>query len=237
MDQLNESFKHARMHVHNHLQFDEDTVRRLHTRVVQSISQPAKKSQPAKWLTASAAALVFTLAATQVEYISKMWERSLTNGTQSDGRLGLEKMNDQAKTYLIDKLPLGSTYQTVKQKLPQISELQPQAGFADLADRGLTQAFVMTTVFNRETKLVFNFKNDQLYALNFNIENLDAQTSADLEKQVIVWFTGKYGPSDQQKPDWKGVPSLVPPSWTINGIQAGVNYTHNTLTWGYQVAN
>ena len=82
--------------------------------------------------------------------------------------LDLERMRDDEKLLLFERLPLGASSAQVRQLLPALGELKPEGP-------GLTDATVDFDFLGHRTRLEVNFKNEVLYSVNAVVSNLSTE--------------------------------------------------------------
>ena len=94
---------------------------------------------------------------------------------------------------LIDRVPLGSSYDQVKAVFPEIGKLRSEPGGWGFGSWGLTEAVVESKALGRPAKLEFNFKSGRLYGYFTCLERLDLGTANQTYEQIKKYYTHRFG--------------------------------------------
>lgn len=241
MEHIQDLLNDARQHVHNSLDVSDETIRRLHDRVMRAL--PKAQKTPKKWIPATVAAI--TVAAAAVMVMPRVIDYS--NTIASDpipakiNRIG--QLSDNEKMLLLETVPFGATYEQIKQMAPELSQQMPEGGMESPGPEGLTQAVMLVKLYNVETKIEFNFRNGKMYSFYYIPGIRDPHEAANLEKKVVEFYTKTYGPSESEKQaNGAGATTEATTQWTPQpnftvSVTNSRNYDNTAyLAWGFQLS-
>jgi len=143
--------------------------------------------------------------------------------------------NYKDELLLINKIPIGITYEEVKNVFPNISELRVEGG-------NLYDAKVDFFILNNKAKLEFNFKayknNITLYSYYYFIDSLDNDIADSLYLLLKKFYNEHYGNSSEGKElDPAGFYNITS-FWRTKefsvGLTNNVYHNYNVLGWGFQ---
>lgn len=146
-------------------------------------------------------------------------------------------MKDEEKLLLIKYVPLGISYEEVKRKFSEVSDLRGEGGGEDLAGRGLQEAFVPISILNRKANIEFNFEYNKLYSYYFWLEKLDCQTARKVYQELQKFYSDHYGKYQEEEESELGY-SNKSSYW--NHVDFNFGITNNiypdgcVVAWGYQ---
>lgn len=93
---------------------------------------------------------------------------------------------------VIDKVPIGSNYDQIKEVYPSISPLQGQGGYLTAEKSVFTEAFAETKIFDQTSKIKFNFNNGKLYSYYYDFFNLKEIPARTLFDDITNILSKKY---------------------------------------------
>ena len=143
--------------------------------------------------------------------------------------------NYKDELLLINKIPIGITYEEVKDVFPNISELRAEG-------RNLYDAKVDLCILNNKAKIEFNFKayknNNMLYSYYYFIDSLDSDIADSLYLLLKNFYKEHYGNSSEGKElDPAGFYNITS-FWRTKefsvGLTNNVYHNYNVLGWGFQ---
>ena len=146
-------------------------------------------------------------------------------------------LEEEEKLLLIKYVPLGITYEDVKDRFPEISNLRSEGGGIDTACISLCEAFAPVSILNRKANIEFNFSQNKLYSYYYWLEKLDCQTANGVYQKLQKFYSdhyGKYHEEEESEPGYSSKSS----SWKHDGINFGMAnniYPDGcVIAWGYQ---
>lgn len=148
------------------------------------------------------------------------------------------QLTDEQILLLADILPLGTSYEQVRQTFPEISQLAYESGMEGLARRGLYEAKVKLLILDQDASIEFNFRHDSLYSCYFFIMNLDPDTCSALYKQVQDFYSARFGEFEEEKKENAGVIGYtsfwLPEQYDLAVSSNAYLGRSNILGWGFQ---
>jgi len=157
-------------------------------------------------------------------------------GEGTDG-LRLDTLSsDRDKLLLIQKLPLGLTYDEVKQRLPSMGALKPEGGM-EPGNSGLEEAWDEMIVLNRKASLECNFNTGRLYSYCFSVEKLQDPDARAFYRELQRFYTMQFGNYHEEHQNEEG--RLLSSSlWSSDsfGIVATLSGSDEEfrVSWGFQ---
>lgn len=143
--------------------------------------------------------------------------------------------NYKNELLLINKIPIGITYEKVKNVFPNISELRMES-------ENLYDAKVEINILNHKAKIEFNFKsyktNNMLYSYYYFVDSLDADIADSLYMLLKNFYKGYYGNSfEETELDPAGF-SNITSVWKTKDFDIvltnNIYKNYNIVAWGFQ---
>jgi hypothetical protein len=85
------------------------------------------------------------------------------------------------------QIPMGVSYEALKQNLPSLGPLQNDAG------KNLTEAFLELEVMGMPAKVEFNFKDKVLYSYYYSLPSMPIDKAAEAYQALKDYYSSKYG--------------------------------------------
>lgn len=130
------------------------------------------------------------------------------------------------------QIPIGITYNALKQALPQLGTQKADAG------GGLTEAFLAIKVLGRKARVEFNFKNNVLYNFYYHLDLDSAEEASKAYKELQDYYSGHYGKFKQNKERESAHYAVVSSHWNTKEVDVSVvnNITpgNHSITWALQ---
>lgn len=104
----------------------------------------------------------------------------------------------ESEILTINKLPLGSSYENVKEVYSEVSPLQGQDGYLDASKAVFTEAICKINALDYPAVIKFKFHENKLYSYYFTFKDLDKVMSTKLMKEIEKVFTPVYGKPKNQ---------------------------------------
>ncbi len=143
----------------------------------------------------------------------------------------VQSLPDSAKLFLIEDLPIGSSYEEITQRFAGVSPLTPK-GIGELSD-----ASAPVEVFGREALLELHFERRTLYSYYYMMERIPCDEAADLYGRVGQSYAAQYGPArEEQAAD--GAYRTRTRYWEATGYDVVATLGDESgacrLAWGFQ---
>lgn len=139
----------------------------------------------------------------------------------------------EQKLLLYQQIPAGVDYSSLKQALPQLSELKSQN-----AREGLAEALLEMEVFGQQVVIDFNFKHQQLYSYYYRATLQNAQQAETLYRQLQDFYRqnlGEYQEEQAQESEHYGVVNSIWQTDTVElGLVNNLSPGSHSLSWGFK---
>lgn len=130
------------------------------------------------------------------------------------------------------QVPIGVTYDALKQALPQLGMNKADAG------GGLTEAFLSIEVLGRKAEVEFNFNNNVLYNFYYHFELDDAEQAGTAYKELQGYYSRHYGAFKEEKVRESEHYAVESSHWDTREVEVSVvnNITpgSHSITWALQ---
>ncbi len=150
-------------------------------------------------------------------------------------------LSDQDKRYLtlVDAIKIGSDYNAIKEKYPDLRGIRPEEKKDELAVQGYTESVNKQMLFEKEAVLEFNFKDDSLYNFFYTINAKDNESADIIYKGVKKYYSGIWGEPTIEKVEEENHYSqdYIWRKKNDNITTPYINYdvNSNTIVWGVRV--
>ena len=143
---------------------------------------------------------------------------------------------DRDDLLIIHRIPLGSSYDQVRQALPKVSSLLPE-----LAAGNLSEARAQLPLLGHNVTLEFNFRAGLLYSFYYFIYDLKANGAIDLYQRLQAFYTEENGEPQEETafdPGGRGSVTSFWQSGDYSTVLTRSAYNESyTLSWGFQGVN
>lgn len=139
---------------------------------------------------------------------------------------------------LVDRLPLGSSYDQVKSVFPGIGKLRSDSGGWGYGSWGLTEAVGEWKAFGRSARLEFNFKSGRLSGYFACLERLDLGAAKQIYEQIKGFYNDRFGSAyeeQEKESDYASVSSYwYTKDFDVNVVNNIHDNVRSDLCWGFQ---
>lgn len=162
-------------------------------------------------------------------------DRTSTEADTSSWR-SVDELTDEQKLMLVEEIPLGSTYEEVRQQYPSVGPEEPEG---QGATAHLSQAHLPVEVMDRDALIEFNFDEQELYSFYYRIDSVDCNEGEELYRELQSFYTDYYGDARQEEEPEDGYVATSS-YWRMGEAQGGVALTLGRqdgicrLGWGFQ---
>jgi hypothetical protein len=156
---------------------------------------------------------------------------------EDDEQLPDERLSDDEKLMLIERLPIGSGYDDVRAIFPGVGPEEP-------AGMGLTEtlstATVPVQVMDESAVLELNFDDGVLYSYYFQITDMDCSETEALRDELREYYQTRFGESTYESESEAGY-AMESDYWPLPDHDAALAMTLGRqaevcrLAWGYQI--
>jgi hypothetical protein len=158
-------------------------------------------------------------------------------GVEDDEHQPRDRLSDDEKLMLIDRLPIGSSYDDVRDVFPSVGPEEP-------AGTGLTEtlstASVPVRVMEEDAVLELNFDDGVLYSYYFQVHDADCGEAEALRAELRQYYQARFGDSVYESEEEPGY-TMESDFWHLPNHDAALAMTLGRqadvcrLAWGYQI--
>ncbi len=143
----------------------------------------------------------------------------------------VQTLPDTSKLYLIDMLPIGTSYSEVQQRFSGVSERMPTA----IGE--LSRATAPVQIMGRPAVLELNFERNTLYSYYYRLEELSCNEAQDLYERLKQVYEQRYGAYNEER-ETDGAYRAETSYWAAVGFDVVATYGNQSgscrVAWGFQ---
>lgn len=149
----------------------------------------------------------------------------------------VDRLSDDEKLFLIEELPIGSTYSDVREVFPTVGPDEPTG--VGMTEK-LSRAEVPVRVLEDRAVLEFNFDDGTLYSYYFRHDSLSCSEAERMRDRLTEIFSNRFGESSHESEAEPGY-AMESTYWNLGDRDVGLAMTLGRqadacrLAWGYQI--
>ena len=122
-----------------------------------------------------------------------------------------ETRDDRVRMMMIEDVPLGLTYDEVRNRVEGLGEPEPEL---DGIAPELTEVRAATRILGHDAALEFNFRRDTLYSYYFHVDAASCGEAEALYEEIVDIYSSAWGQARQEAEDEGGY-TWRSSSWTL----------------------